>query len=141
MLSVPAGHTSDWHAVTMPGGRALPLCAGSPRVPGLGTRGGQNENPRSIEEPGVFLCQIASRPLRIELDAHAGAVPDLDHAVLDDRLRQAVDDVVPPGGIADRIFEGNEIVRQGRRDLDQRGETEEAVAGAVRRDHDTVEVG
>ena len=44
-------------------------------------------------------------------------------------------------GIADRIFEGDVVVRQRRRDLHQRGQAEQAVAGAVRRDQDAVQVG
>ena len=77
----------------------------------------------------------------VELDAHAGAVPDLDLAVAHDRVGQAVDDVVPPGGITRGVFEGYEIAGQRGADLDQGGEAEQAVAGAVRGHHDAVQVG
>ncbi len=65
----------------------------------------------------------------------------VDHAVLHDRLGQPLDDVVPPGRIADRIFEGDEVVRQGRADLNEGRKARKAVRGAVRGDQDAVQVG
>ena len=44
-------------------------------------------------------------------------------------------------GLADRVLEGDVVVRQGGADLDQRGQAEQAVAGAVRRHQDAVQVG
>ena len=79
--------------------------------------------------------------LDVELHAHAGPVPDVDEAVLDDRIGQAVDDLVPPVWTADRIFEGDVVLRQGGRDLDQGGQAEQSIAGAVRRHQDAVQIG
>ena len=56
-------------------------------------------------------------------------------------LRQALDDVIPPGIGAAGVFEGDEVGGQGGADLDQRGQAEDAVAGAVRRHQDAVQIG
>ena len=109
-----------------------------------GLRAGADSRPqpaKSIEEAGVLFREVAPRLCGDDVDAHPRAVPDVDEAVLHDRVGQALDDVVPPGRVADRVLEGDEVVRQGGRDLDQRRQAEQAVADAMRGHQDAVQVG
>src|SRR5207302_8740157 len=50
-------------------------------------------------------------------------------------------DVRPPARFANRVFEGDEVLRQRRAHLHQGGQAEQAVTGAVRRHEDAVQVG
>src|SRR5271165_526240 len=59
----------------------------------------------SVEKPGVFLPQVLFRRLDDEVDADPRAIPDVDEAVLDDRVGQAFDNVVPPGRIDPGVLE------------------------------------
>lgn len=59
-----------------------------------------------VEKDLVLVEQIAFRPFRHDFDAHAGPVGHVDHAVLNDGVRKALDDIAPPFRIADGIFEG-----------------------------------
>ena len=68
------------------------------------------------------------------------STPHVDEPIRDDRVRQPVEDVIPPGGLADRVLEGDVVARQGGADLDERGETEESVGGPVRRHQEAVQV-
>ena len=77
----------------------------------------------------------------LEGDAQAGAVPDVDKAFLDDRIRQAFDDVVPPLRLAERVLEGDVVLRQRGGHVHVGGEADEAIEDSVRRDRDAVNVG
>jgi Ca2+-binding RTX toxin-like protein len=94
-----------------------------------------------VEERGVLFLEVLLRRLGDQVHAHAGALDHVDHAVFHDLLGQAFDDVVPPGVGATRVFEGYVVGGQRGADLDQGGEAEDAVAGAVRGHQDAVQVG
>ena len=66
----------------------------------------------SVEEGGVLRSEIDFRLLGDQIDAQARAVPDRDVAVLHDRVRQPLHDLVPPVRPPDGILEGDEVVRQ-----------------------------
>ncbi len=78
--------------------------------------------------------------LDVEVDAQARTVRHVDQAALDRHAVKALGDVVPEGLEAGRVFEGDQVVRHGGADLDQRGEAENAVGSAVRRHGDAVQV-
>ena len=61
--------------------------------------------------------------------------------LLDDRIRQAFDDVVPPLGLAEWILERDVVLRQGGGHVNVGGETDQPVEDAVRRNEDAVQVG
>ena len=62
---------------------------------------------QSVEEVGVLFSQIGAGKLRSNLDPHPRAIRHLDKSMVDDRPLVALDDVVPPRRIADRILEGD----------------------------------
>ena len=93
-----------------------------------------------VEEFSILFRQILSCLFRIYINTHAWTIPDLDQAVLHDRVRQPFDNVIPPCGISTRILECNEVVRQSRAHLHQSGQSQQSVARAVRRNHNAVQI-
>src|SRR5579863_1343612 len=77
----------------------------------------------------------------VEFDPHSRAVPNVDEPVLDNRVGQPVDDVVPPGRVTNRVLESDVICGQRCTNLDEGGQAEEAVARTVGRHEHPVEVG
>ncbi len=66
------------------------------------------------------------------------SVPDVDEALLHDRIGQAFDDVVPPLGLAERVLERDVVLRQRGGHMNVGGESDQAVEDAMRRDQDAV---
>ena len=58
-----------------------------------------------------------------------------------DRVRQALDNVIPPLRLAHRILEGDVVLRQGGRHLNMRGEPDKPVENPVGSDQDAVKIG
>jgi len=93
-----------------------------------------------VEEGAILVHQMCPRRADIELHAETWPVPHVDEPIRDNGVRQPVDDVVPPSGLADRVLEGDVVARQGGTDLDERGEPEEAIGSPVRRHQEAVQV-
>src|SRR5271157_2919266 len=68
--------------------------------------------PVSVKEVTILVRQARFSRLGLERDAETRAVPNVDEALFHDRVGQAVDNVVPPLGLADRIFEADVVLRQ-----------------------------
>src|SRR5690348_18139363 len=77
------------------------------------------------------------------LEGHpkTGTVPYVDEAFFDDWIGQTFDDVVPPLGLAVRVFERDVVLRQGRGHMNVSGETDQAVENAVRGNQNAVNIG
>ncbi len=60
----------------------------------------------------ILFRQVRFGWLYVESDAKTGLVPNVDEAVFDHWIRQAIHDVIPPFGVALRILERDVVLRQ-----------------------------
>src|SRR3546814_10389334 len=76
-----------------------------------------------------------------EIDAHAGAIPDIDEPVLHDRIGQSLNDVVTPVRLTDRYFEGDVVLGQGGGDLNEGRKTKQAIGDALGGEEKAMDLG
>ena len=68
----------------------------------------------SVEEVTILVRQVRLSCRNIERDTETRPVPNVDEAIFDDRVRQSVDNLIPPLRLAHRILEGDIVLRQAR---------------------------
>src|SRR5260370_36708300 len=95
----------------------------------------------SVEELTILARNVRFSCLDIERDTETRPVPNVDEATFDDRVRQPVDNLIPPLRLSHRILEGNVILRQGGPHMNMRGEPYEPVENPVQSDEDAVKIG
>src|ERR1019366_5174835 len=91
------------------------------------SRAAENAAMLSVEEAAILFREARLGCLHTEGHTEARAVPDIDEALLHDRVRQPVDDVIPPLRLAHRILERNIVLRQGGRQMHMRGQPDQPI--------------
>src|SRR5205823_4211443 len=66
----------------------------------------------SIEETTILFRQVRFSGRDIERDPETRPVPNIDESLFDDGVRQALDNVVPPFRLPQRILERDVVLRQ-----------------------------
>src|ERR1700733_10014103 len=106
------------------------------------SRAGLNSRDRSlVEEVAILFREVRLGLLDSESEPETRSVPNVDEAVFDNWVGQAIHDVIPPFGLALGVFESNVVLRQGRAHVYLRSDAEEAVENSVRSYQDSVEIG
>src|SRR5260370_39419223 len=66
----------------------------------------------SVEELTILARNVRFSCLDIARDTETRPVPNVDEAAFDDRVRQPVDNLIPPLRLAHRILEADVVLRQ-----------------------------
>ena len=77
-----------------------------------------------VEEVAILFREVRLGLLDSESETETRSVPNVDEAVFDHRIRQAIHDVIPPFGLALGIFESDVVLRQRRAHVHLRGDAE-----------------
>jgi hypothetical protein len=94
-----------------------------------------------VEEVAIFFREVRLGLLDSEGETETRSVPNVDEAVFDHGIRQAIHDVIPPFGLALGIFESDVVLRQRRAHMHLRSDAEYSVENSVRSYQDPVEIG
>src|SRR5260370_41468023 len=95
----------------------------------------------SVEELTILARNVRFSCMDIERDAETRPVPNVDEAAFDDRVRQPVDNFIPPLRLAHRILEADVVLRQDGRHMNMCGEPYQPVENPVGSDEDAVKIG
>jgi hypothetical protein len=95
----------------------------------------------SVEEVTILVHQVRFSRLDIECDTETRRIPNVDEATFHHRVRQPIDNVVPPLRLANRILESDVVLWQRCCQLNMRGEPYKPVENPVGSNEDAVEIG
>src|SRR5579863_4375993 len=95
----------------------------------------------SVEEVTILVGQARFSRRDIERDAETRPIPNIDEPLFHYRVRQPLDNLIPPVRLAQRILEGDIVLRQGGRQLNMGRKPYQAVENSVGSDEDAVKIG